>query len=70
MSARKVLQHPIMRGRFYYVKLNYVVACGEVRVVAIEILLISKRFISKSSPTNIMIVIVITLRTITFFLLS
>ena len=40
---------------FHVAKLNCAVACGEVHVVAIDFLLISKskRFISKSSPINI-----------------
>ena len=44
---------------FHVAKLNGAVACGEVHVVAIDFLLISKskskskRFISKSSPINI-----------------
>ena len=49
MSARKVLPTLDYKG-FHLVKLKDAVACGEVRVVAIDFLLLSKRFINKKQP--------------------
>ena len=48
MSARKVLPTSDYEG-LHVVKLSYAVACGETRLVAIDILLISKRFVSKKA---------------------